>query len=549
MPEPGTQQPSAWLVPIAGPELAPIEVPEKPGGITLGRHEHCDVRLPLTAEQVSRTHARFERDGLSVRVIDLGSRWGTFVNGMKLAPQHPTLLAESDLVRITPWTFTLSTTPTRRGLQSSDDAGNTIVRSVGADTQQPLAQDLLTLLLESAAALHAATSEKDLAERLIEVAVRGTGLVNAALLRPVDNRGHYEVIASRLGPLAERAGQMSFSRSLLSAAAGGQVAELGGQLSGNVSESIVMMKINAALCVPLMLGGSPAAFLYLDSRGSIPQSLRPNASGFCVALGRMASLALANLKRQEMERREALFNAELAAAATAQKYILPPRHAQHGPLTVLGESRPGQQVGGDFFDIIPLSAGRLAVTVGDVSGKGISASVLMTASQGFLHASLEREQSPAQAITALNRFIHPRRPASKFVTMWVGIIDLPAGTLQYVDAGHSYAVLRRGDGTLQQLDDGGGMPVGVDDTTDYRAATIDFAPGDALMVVSDGIIEQVAARGETSGYQQFGMDGLMRHLGTTHEDPVADLFAALVEYAGTDKLADDATVVWVQAEK
>jgi serine phosphatase RsbU (regulator of sigma subunit) len=548
MPVPETQQPSAWLVPIAGPELAPIEIPEKPGGITLGRHEQCDVRLPLTAEQVSRTHARFERDGLDVRVTDLASRWGTYVNGVKLQPQHPTLLAEGDLIRITPWTFTLSTTSTRRGLQSSEDAVNTVVRSVGPDTQQPLAQDMLTLLLESAAAIHAAASEKELAERLIDVAIRGTGLVNAALLRPVDNLGHYEVIASRLGAMAERAGPASFSRSLLSAAAGGQVAELGGQLSGNISESIVLMKINAALCVPLMLGGSPAAFLYLDSRGSIPQSLRPNASGFCVALGRMASLALANLKRQDMERREALFNAELAAAATAQKYILPPRHARHGPLNVLGESRPGQHVGGDFFDIIPLSNGRLAVTVGDVSGKGISASVLMTASQGFLHAALERDQDLSQAITALNRFIHPRRPASKFVTMWAAIVDSRAGTLQYVDAGHSYAVLRRGDGTFRQLDDGGGLPVGVDDATEYHAATIDFGPGDALMVVSDGIIEQFASRAETSGYQQFGMDGLMRHLQTTHEDPVAALFAALVEYAGTDKLADDATVVWVHAE-
>lgn len=546
MPVSVTQSPSAWLVPIVGPEFPAIEVSDRAGGITLGRHEQCDVQLPLTAEQVSRLHARFERDGLDVRVTDLGSRWGTYVNGVKLQPQHPTLLAEGDLIRITPWTFTLSRTATRRGLQSSEDSVNTVVRSVGLDAQQPLAQDMLALLLESAAAIHAATSESELAERLIDVAIRGTGLVNAALLRPVDNHGHYEVIASRLGAMAERAGPASFSRSLLSAAARGQVAELGGQLAGNVSESIVIMKINAALCVPLMLGGSPAAFLYLDSRGSTPQSLRPNAAGFCVALGRMASLALANLKRQDMERREAQLNAELEAAATAQKCILPPRATTHGPLTVLGESRPGRHVGGDFFDIIPLANGRLALAVGDVSGKGISASVLMTASQGFLHAALEREQDLAQAVTALNRFIHPRRPASKFVTLWAAILDPGARTLHYVDAGHSYAVLRRGDGTLQQLDDGGGLPVGVDDSTVYHASATTFDAGDGLMVVSDGIVEQFPPRGDASDYQQFGMKGLLRHLQDMHDDPVAALFEALVAYAGTDKLADDATAVWVR---
>jgi diadenosine tetraphosphate (Ap4A) HIT family hydrolase len=81
--------------------------------------------------------------------------------------------------------------------------------------------------------------------------------------------------------------------------------------------------------VPLMLGSTVAAYLYLDSRGTMMQQLRPNASAFCVAIGRMASLALANLKRIEMEKREARMKAELDAAAAAQQWILPKRHESH----------------------------------------------------------------------------------------------------------------------------------------------------------------------------------------------------------------------------
>lgn len=538
--------PSAWLVAVAGPSIEPIEISEKPEGITLGRHEQCQVRLPLSAEQVSRFHARFTREGTATRVADLGSRWGTFVNGMRLEANHETPLAEGDLIRITPWTFTLSSTPSRRGLQTSEDSTNTLVRSVSPEQTQPLAQDMLALLLESAAAIHASGSEKELAERVIDAAVRGTGLMNVAMLKPVDNQGRYEVISSRLGPAAERGGPSSFSRSLLQAAASGNVAEISGGMGGNISESIVMMKINAAVCVPLMLGGVPAAFLYLDSRGTMPQSLRPNASSFCVALGRMASLALANIKRQEMEKREAQMQAELNAAAQAQRWILPKRQQTHPPLIIVGESKPGQQVGGDFFDVIPLEGGRLAITLGDVSGKGIAASVLMTAAQGFLHAALAEGRDLTSSINALNRFIHPRRPASKFLTMWACIIDPAAGQLSYIDAGHSYAVLRRATGEMLNLDAGGGLPIGIDESETYTAGSAPFTKGDSLVVVSDGIIEQfgqsVNAVGER---EQFGVEGLKRCMQSTVPDLVACLFDAVVEHAGTTKLADDATIVWV----
>jgi sigma-B regulation protein RsbU (phosphoserine phosphatase) len=307
------------------------------------------------------------------------------------------------------------------------------------------------------------------------------------------------------------------------------------------------MKNNAAICVPLTLGGAPAAFLYLDSRGTLPTSLRPNASSFCVALGRIASLALANLKRITMEKREAQFRAELDAAAVAQKWILPKRVSQFGPLAAIGESKPGQFVGGDFFDVVPLDGGKLGVGLGDVSGKGISASVLMTAAQGFFNARVSDDPDIARAVNALNRFVNPRRPANKFVTLWAGVIDPAAGTLRYVDAGHSYALLRRANGTIEQLDVGGGLPIGIDEDAEYQATETTIGPGDAVIVVSDGIIEQFGVTTDASGErEQFGVAKLSAAIAAEPDDPVAELFKAVVAHAGTDKLADDATVVWVK---
>jgi len=319
---------------------------------------------------------------------------------------------------------------------------------------------------------------------------------------------------------------------------------------------MVRLRINSAICVPLMLGNTVAAFLYLDARGSLIQSLRPGSSAFCVALGRMASLALANLKRIEMEKREARMQAELKAAAAAQQWILPRRHGQHGPFLTIGESRPGAHVGGDFFDIIPLSDKRLAVAVGDVAGKGISASVLMTATQGYLHSALTHRNDPGEALSDLTRFVNPRRPENRFVTMWVGIFDADRGTLSYVDAGHSYAILQRQDGSFEQLDKGGGLPVGIDGEFRYKSEMVRICPGDKVMIVSDGIIEQLgSAEGSASGpaaasglleKQPFDLAGLRKSMTGAGQDPVADLFSAVVRHSGTHQLSDDATAVLVQ---
>jgi serine phosphatase RsbU (regulator of sigma subunit) len=544
-------KPSTWLLPIAGPPIEPIGLVPRPGGATLGRHEQCDLCLPADAEKVSRMHARFTFDDGRWSVSDLSSRWGTFVNGVKLSPGQEMPLNEGDLIRVTPWTFVVSPSAVKRGMQIGDDTGQTVVRAVSMESSgsRPLADAMLALLLESATAIHSATDEKQLAELVMDAALRGTGLTNAAMLRPVDTAGRFEIIASKISASAATANSgVTFSRSLINAAAQGQVAELSSNAiaQGDISHSIVQLKINSAICVPVMLGPAIAAFLYLDSRGTLMHTLRPNASAYCIALGRMASLALANLKRMEMEKRAEHMRMELAAAAMAQKWIMPKRDTRHGPFTLIGESRPGQVVGGDFFDIIPLSETKLAVAVGDVSGKGIAASVLMTATQGYLHAALHDHADAALAVTKANHFVNPRRPENKFVTMWVGIFDLDAQTLSYVDAGHSYAIVKRKDGSFEQLDKGGGLPIGVDDDTPYQGESVRIEPGDTVMIVSDGIIEQFALGTSGATRRQFEIAGVQQSMQNDSPDPVADLFNAVITHAGTDQLADDATAVMVR---
>ncbi|MGA2229435.1 MAG: SpoIIE family protein phosphatase [Tepidisphaeraceae bacterium] len=535
-----------FLVPISGPVLAPIELSSKPGGLLLGRHEQCDIRLPANAEGVSRNHARISHDGTRWNVADLGSRWGTFVNGMKLSPHTTVPLGEGDLVRIRPWTFMVTCRAEQRASNIDNDTGQTQVRAVLPDPLRPLAEELLALLLEYTAATGAATNESQLADLLLDAAIKGTRLDSAVMLRPLDNAGNVDVIASRPTRQGKETAP-SFSRSLIAAASKGEAAELQSGASENMALSVVQLDITSAICVPLMLAGSVVAYLYLDARGTRTRSFRPGSTAFCVALGRMASMAMTNFKRLEMEKREVAVNTELTAAAAAQKWIMPPRQGRFGVFKTIGETRPGQLIGGDFFDIIPLDNHSLAVALGDVSGKGVVASVLMTAAQGFLHAALTQCTDPVDAVMRLSRFIFPRRPDEKFITLWVGILDSAAGTLTYVDCGHSFAILQHKDGTIQQLDQGGGPPIGVDIQFPYQSETVKFEAGARLMIVSDGIIEQYnALPADAALRRQFAIDGLKAAISKPTADEVAEVFAAVIQHAGTDRLSDDATAAVVR---
>jgi serine phosphatase RsbU (regulator of sigma subunit) len=552
---------SAWLIPLpGGPALEPIELKNAAEGLVIGRHDQCALRLPATADKISRQHARFIEDAGQWRIADLKSRWGTFVNGVKIPPQREVPLTEGDLIRLVPWTFSFSTKGVpQKGLLAVDDssAAATRVRGVAVEQIKPLQDDMLALLLESATTIHGAQDEKALSATLLDVACRGTGLQNASLLKALDAAGRIEVVATHAGPtLHEQSAPMGYSRSLIATASQGLVAEMSAASAAagqSISQSIVQMNVTAALCAPLMLGQTVAAYLYLDSRGApgaaSPRPLRPNAAGFCQALAKLAGLALANLKRVDVERRTAQMEAELHAGMAAQRWILPREPINIGPFNCAGQSRPGEYLGGDFFDTMALPDGRLVVSLGDVSGHGVAASVLMTASQGFLHAALKDHGDLARAVTDLNAFIHYRRPQNKFVTLWAGVFDPKEMTVTFVDAGHGYALLVKDGHEFEMLAGGDGLPVGIMPDSVYSVLTAKLPATGRALVVSDGIVEQPEADAAPgAARRQFEVDGIKQSLDATaaDDDAVTKLFDSVFKWAGTQSLADDATAVLVK---
>jgi serine phosphatase RsbU (regulator of sigma subunit) len=538
----------AWLIPISGPPLHPIQLKSKEGGLIIGRAEGCD--LHLASDAVSRFHARLTHED-RWGITDLKSRWGTYLNGCRISPEVELPLQSGDLLRISPWTFNFSDAINDvRGVAPVNDLAQrqTLVGTVTTTAAAgSIAENRLSLLLEMATAMQGVADERALAQILLETAQIGGGLPNAAVLRPVDGDGRIEVIASRQSAMQ---GAL-FSRSLLNAASQGVMATFSPEYADSPSQSILSMKIDAAVCVPLMLGSAVAAYLYLDDRGN-HATLSPQqwsaSKAFFLALGRIASLALANLKRIDIERRAAHVEAELRAGAEAQRWVMPRREIELHPFRCAGESRPGRCVGGDFFDFVTFGDERIIVALGDVVGKGVPASVLMTSAQGFLNSALQQDGRPDVAVTQLNRFILPRRPSDRFLTLWVGCFDLKTRQLHYVDAGHGYALLRQDGQAPRRLDEGDNLPVGVADSP-YKSACLELPESGQVIVVSDGIIEQRNPPAEGCEFGvPFGIEGLAATLKPLNDPGAAltPLFDAVTRHAGTSTLSDDATAVIVR---
>jgi len=537
----------AWLISLPGnPSSLSLQLkPDAGHGRLLGRAKDCDLRLPPDIEEVSRHHARFHFESDRWSVVDLGSRWGTRVNGVKIPPNCPVSLSDGDRINIHPWSFRFHTGPEAPSTTTSiDDTDATHLRTLTGRPSEALHEELLNLLVEGSAALQSAENERSLVAALMDFARRGCGLHNAAVLRAMDTEGGIEVLAAGSTRPPDEQVPVRFSRALLAAAAKGAVAEYSASDSGGASQTLTQSSIISAVCAPLMIGATVYAYLYVQGASK----LRRNASGFCQALARLGGLAMANLQRIEIERRAAQMRAELGIAAVTQHVILPRTPIAAGPFVCHGRSLPGDgYLGGDFFDVQVLAGGRLAVSLGDVSGHGVQSSILMAVAQGFLHASMTSHGDLALAASGLNRFVADRSHQGQFITLWLGILDPADLTLTYVNAGHGHAYLMKADNEWQVLDKHAGLILGIDADSHYAAAKIPLARGERLLVCSDGILEQRRPdSGPEDQWQQFGVAGIRAALVDSPSEGMVDrLVGAVQRFAGSTELVDDVTALLV----
>ncbi|HIA72305.1 MAG TPA: FHA domain-containing protein [Phycisphaerales bacterium] len=527
-----------WFEPVLGPELDGFWL--EPGAeLLFGRGSQCDIKLPEAT--ISRQHGRFVSSGEGCFLVDLGSRQGTFVNDTQCQKEANTSITTGDMIRIGPWIFRTSV---RQGapvsMQSIDDSVEVEdrVQRMTPNDLGHLAQHRLSLLIECSADINKATNLNELGSLVVKSAIGGTGFQRAAMLMHADESGEIQVIGFLDGDSRDATGT-TFSKSLLDAASRGDVACLLSGQTASFGQSIADLNIHSAICSGILVDDTLVAYLYLDAREQ-EQQIQPDAAGFCQALCQMAGLAYANLRRLENKIEQARLEQDLSAAREAQQLLIP-KDVGAGDVFVWGRVfKPGREASGDLLDIIPLSENKLALVVGDVSGKGAGAAILMSSAQSFIHARITSGCSPEDTVTAVNKFVAERSPMNRFLTLWVGIFDAEARELTYVDAGHGHWAIRRVSGISEAPPTPDGFLIGIDANSEYRNATLFVEPGDRIIIFSDGIPEQ-----QTDSGEQYGVDrvyDLVAESPSAEED-VKRLLEEVISWAGSNALDDDTTIV------
>lgn len=210
-------------------------------------------------------------------------------------------------------------------------------------------------------------------------------------------------------------------------------------------------------------------------------------------------------------------------------------------LAYTAQCRQLRALGGDGFDFLPLPGRRLALAIGDASGKGLAAALMIANVQSSLRtAVLFAPNDPAAVVAAVNRQVYASSLAERYATLFYGVVEEDTKMLRYVNAGHNPPVVIRGGGSIIRLDTGG-PPVGVFANSAYREGIIHLRRGDLILAYTDGVVEVTDAAGK-----EWGIDGLLTAVTASKMDEpdkvVEGAFAALDEFSG-GRQGDDATIL------
>jgi sigma-B regulation protein RsbU (phosphoserine phosphatase) len=298
-----------------------------------------------------------------------------------------------------------------------------------------------------------------------------------------------------------------------------------------------------ALVVPLVTPGRLEGLIAVGARpGGRPPE--PGDLDFAAALARQAQAALEGSRLHQLRLEKGRQDRDLQIARQIQLGLLPKAAPRLAGFEIAGESRSCLQVGGDYFDYVPLAGGRLGLVIADVSGKGTPASLMMASVHAWLRALAGSESAP-RVLERLNRFVYASTETSRYVTLFYGELDPATRRLVYVNAGHVPPFVVRAKGPEERLRSGGPV-LGLLDEVALEPGELQLEPGDLLVAVTDGVTEAVDAKGREFGDERV-RQALASREGAGASETLAGLLSAVDAWAGPAGCSDDLTALILRA--
>ncbi len=309
-------------------------------------------------------------------------------------------------------------------------------------------------------------------------------------------------------------------------------------LSSELRESF---DIHALLIAPLITRGEIVGAMLVD-QGPRPRPFTQHEIDVVMGIANQAAVAIEGARLQNEAEGKKRYEYELGLARQIQQSFLPDACPVIPGYEICSMWQTAREVGGDFYDFVPLSGGRWAAVIADVSDKGIAAALFMALSRTIIRTMAIGKQNSNEALDRANDIILADARSEMFVTVFFGVLDPPTGHLAYSNAGHNPPLLYRSDTKQVTTVKGHGLALGVLANISLEEYTLDLQPGDLILLYTDGVTEAVNAQEE-----EFGADRLASivaacgHLGATQV--VDEISKAVTEYVGNQPPFDDQTMV------
>ena len=314
------------------------------------------------------------------------------------------------------------------------------------------------------------------------------------------------------------------------------------QATGAVEQD-VLPGAEFALAVPVEIDGQCRGLLAVADKES-RQGVGPFQESDRRTMGlfaNQAAIALENARLHQEALEKERLEREMELAAEIQQRLLPKGTPAVSGFELAGWNRPAWQVGGDYYDYMQLSGGRLGLVVADVTGKGMPAALLVSTLHSALRLLLDGSEAESSLLAQLNQHIVESSSPNKFITLILVELDPETGDLRCLNAGHNPGLLVRRDEKVVELG-AGGMPLGLLAGSAYDSFTLKMKEGDLLCLYSDGITEC-----EAPDEEEFGLERLRELLCEHRDQPLCDLLrtidVAVTEFAAGRPQGDDQTVV------
>lgn len=525
---------------------------------TIGRSARSDVCIPDAF--ASRLHAEVRQEGDAYWLQDLGSANGTKYNGSAVSLPIP-LVSGGEIqigeTRILFHDSRIGGIKNATLIADNTEAlnpANTIAFSAKKNSTSDIINqnassrsDLLGLISKVGITLLASTGLDETLQQVASLVFEAVPADRCVImLRDEKGAEKLRIAVAKVRGSEETLDEVRVSRTVIDEVItnGKSVLTSDAQHDPRLaSQTMVLLGIRSVLAVPLSVGDETFGLIYADSP-TYEATFTKEHLDILTTLASVASIRVENASLLEERFERDRMEHELKLATEIQQSFQP-----SSPPTVEGYEFQGisfscYEIGGDYYDFIPRQNGKMLIALGDVSGKGTAAALLMSCLHAAIHAQASAKADLLEIVQNVNVYLSENTPSNRFVTLFIAELDPITGEFEYINAGHNPPLVARNIDTVEELGSGG-FPLGIMPNCNYELGKTKLEKGQALVIYSDGVSEANNPTGEEYGMDRLG-DVVKNNIQRSASGLRDKVESSLSDFSQNTPAGDDITLVIVK---